>query len=136
MRATRLVAAALVLGLAACGCGSNLLKTRGRVLKNGAPFLPGEGQFVRVTFVPVVEGGRAKDFYVAEVNREDGTFQVAGKDLRGMPPGRYRVAVELDRHRSDLLRGKFDAENSPFVFDVDSGTGEIIIDLDKPPPKK
>jgi hypothetical protein len=104
-------------------------------VKSGAPFLPGEGEFVRVTFVPVVAGEKpAEDFYVAEYNRDDGTFQVAGKDRRGMPPGRYRVAVELDKRRKDLLKGKFDAERSPFVFDVDGSTGEIVIDLDRPPP--
>jgi hypothetical protein len=53
-----------------------------------------------------------------------------------MPPGKYRVAIELDRHRSDLLSGRFDAENSPFVFDVDAHTPEIVIDLDQPPSKK
>jgi hypothetical protein len=53
-----------------------------------------------------------------------------------MPPGKYRVAIELDKHRSDLLRGRFDAENSPFVYDVDAGTPEIVIDLDHPPAKR
>jgi hypothetical protein len=113
-----------------------MLTTRGRVEKGGAPFLPGKDEFVRVTFVPIQpDGKRAEDFYVAQVNREDGTFQVAGKNLQGMPPGKYRVAVELDRHRSDQLKGKFDAERSPFVFEVDARTLEIVIDLDRPPGK-
>jgi hypothetical protein len=133
MRSTRLL---FTLALAACGCGSGLLTTRGRVVKNGAPFLPGPGEFVRVTFVPVPpDGKRAEDFYVAEYNPADGTFQVAGKDRRGMPPGRYRVAVELDRKRRDLLRGRFDADRSPFVYDVDASTPEIVIDLERAPAK-
>jgi hypothetical protein len=135
MRPTRrLAVVALALAVAAPGCGSGLLKTRGRVVKNGEPFLPGPGEFVRVTFVPVPpDGKRVEDLYVAEYNRQDGTFQVAGKDRRGMPPGRYRVAVELDRKRRDLLRGQFDADRSPFVYDVDAGTPELVIDLDRPP---
>ena len=116
------------------GCGEKMLKTRGRVVKGGVPFLPGKDEFVRVTFVPA-DQERPPDYYVAQYNREDGTFEVAGKDLRGMPPGRYRVAIELDRRRSDLLKGKFDAERSPFVYDVDGATTEIVIDLDRPPGK-
>lgn len=119
------------------GCGEPLLKTRGRVLRHGAPFLPGKEEFVRVIFVPVVEPDKqVKDYYVAQYNALEGTFQVAGKDLRGMPPGKYRVAIELDKHRRDLLRGAFDAENSPFVYDVDSSTGELVIDLDQPPARR
>ena len=62
-----------------------------------------------------------------------GTFTVAGKDLKGVPPGKYRVAVEWMKKKKDQLRGKFDTVNSPFKFDVDSSTKEIVIDLDKPP---
>jgi len=81
----------------------------------------------------VPEGERPQDYYVAEYNRDDGTFRVAGKDGRGLPPGKYRVALELDRKRSDLWRGKYDADKSPYIFDVDAKTEEIVIDLDKPP---
>ncbi len=131
MRFWRLVLIALVL-FDVCGCGPSLLKTRGRVLKGGAPFLPGQDEFVRVTFVPVPQGEqRVEDFYVAQFDRNDGTFTVAGKDLRGMPPGKYRVAIELDRRRADLLGGKFNAEHSPFVFDIDAGTPEVVIDLER-----
>jgi hypothetical protein len=131
MRRIGLLAAALLVALAAGGCGKTMLKTKGRVVKDGKPFLPGEGEFVRVTFVPLADGDRPADYYVAEYNRADGTFQVAGKDGKGMPPGKYRVAVELDRKRKDLLGGKYDADRSPFVFDVDGRTSEIVIDLDK-----
>ena len=134
MRSLGLLAVALA--LFAAGCGSNLLTTRGRVVKGGAPFKPGPGEFVRVTFVPILPAGkRVEDHYVAEYNAADGTFQVAGKDRKGMPPGKYRVAIELDKRRSDLLRGRFSAEKSPFVYDVDASTPEIVIDLDRPPAK-
>ena len=114
---------ALIAGLTLSGCGSGLLTTRGRVLKGGAPFLPGPGEFVRVTFVPILQGGKTpQDYYVAEYSASDGTFQVAGKDRKGMPPGKYRVAIELDKHRSDQPRGKFDADRSPFVYDVNAST--------------
>jgi hypothetical protein len=111
-----------------------MLQTRGRVVRNGTPFLPEPDEFVCVTFVPLLPTGEvAHDFYVAEYNQKEGTFQVAGKDRKGMPPGKYRVAIELDKHRADQLQGRFDAQHSPFIFDVDGRTGEIVIDLDQPP---
>ena len=60
------------------------------------------------------------DHYYADVDQATGTFQPAGKNKKGMPPGKYRVAVEVMKKKKDILRGKFDAEKSPFVFDVDS----------------
>jgi hypothetical protein len=129
-------AAALAAGLCllAAGCGDGKLRTRGRLMKGGQPLLPKENETVRVTFVPILPGGKPPaDHFHAEFNRDDATFRSAGKDKKGMPPGKYRVAVEYKRQKQDVLRGAFDEDRSPFVFDVDSGTPEIVIDLDRPP---
>ena len=68
----------------------------------------------------------------AMVNQTNGTFTPAGKDLKGMPAGKYRVAVELMKKKKDQFGGRYDAEKSPFVVDVDANTKEIVVDLDKP----
>ena len=122
--------AAAVLARALAGCGPSRLKTKGRLVKNGEPFRPAEGELVRVMFVPLPEGGGpVKDFYMAQFNPADGTFQVVGKDLKGMPPGKYRISVEHLRKRQDLFRGAFDSENSPFVREVRSSGEELVLDL-------
>ena len=131
-------AAALAAGLCllAAGCGGDgKLRTRGRVLKGGQPLLPKENESVRVTFVPILPDGKPPtDHYHAEFNPADATFQSAGKDKKGMPPGKYRVAVEYKRQkRADMLGGAFDEDRSPFVFDIDARTPELVIDLDHPP---
>ena len=111
------------------------MRTRGRVVKGGEDFIPEEGEFLAITFVPIVEPGQfAMDYHFAEVDQDAGTFTAAGKDLKGIPEGKYRVAVELMKKKKDQFGGKYDAEKSPFVFDIDSDTDEIVIDLDKPPP--
>src|SRR5713226_2834777 len=97
------------------GCGSTLLKTKGRVVKSGAPFVPREGEVFRLTFIPILKEGKPTDLYAAEFNSEDGTFQVAGKDLKGMPPGKYRVWIEY-KSRRQPLKGNFDDQNSPYVY--------------------
>jgi hypothetical protein len=76
----------LCLMLLATGCGSGKLQTRGHVLKGGQPFVVPEGEYVRLIFVPIVEAGNPHETYVAEYNRQNGSFIVAGKDLQGMPP--------------------------------------------------
>jgi hypothetical protein len=123
-----------MLCLVAAGCGEGKLRTRGRLMRSGQPLVPKEDEKIRVTFVPLLSDGKPPaDYYHAEFNRADATFQSAGKDKKGMPPGKYRVAVEFKQKNRDVFGGKFDESRSPFVFDVDSGTSEIVIDLDKPP---
>lgn len=114
------------------GCGDGRLRTKGQLLKNGQPFIPPEGEFIEITFVPIPQDGKpATNYYYAQVDQTTGMFRPAGGDLKGMPPGKYRVAIELMKKKKDQFDGKFDQVNSPFVFDVDSQTKEIVIDLDK-----
>jgi len=132
MRKVSFVLAALAAGLLAAGCGgSGKLQTRGRVLKGGQPFTLPEDEYVRLTFIPVLEKGRAEDYYVAEYNRSDATFKVAGKDLKGMPPGKYKIMVEHLRNRNDLLKGAFSEARTPFVCEVKTTADEVTVDLDQ-----
>jgi hypothetical protein len=133
---SRIIAAgAAALCILVTGCGEVKLRTAGRLVKDGRPFVPKEGESVRVTFVPIPpDGSPPADHYFAEFNKADGTFHSSGKDRKGMPPGKYRVAVEYkNKNKEDTFGGKFDENRSPYVFDIDARTTEIVIDLDKPP---
>jgi hypothetical protein len=128
--------AAVAVCLLAAGCGDGLLRTQGRLLKGGQPLVAKEGEHIEVTFVPIPPDGKPPaDYYFADTDQATGTFRPAGKNGKGMPPGKYRVAVEVMKKKKDQLGGKFDAERSPFVFDVDAGTRELVLDLDAPPKK-
>ncbi len=121
--------AVLVLG---CG-GDSRLRTKGQVVKDGAPYSVEENDIVRVTFVPLPEeGGRVLDWHVATFNKTDGTFVASGKDGKGVPPGKYRIAVEHLHSRKDMLNGAFGPENSPFVREVKSSADNLTLDLAKP----
>jgi hypothetical protein len=126
-----LIAALCLLVVSGCS-GSGRLNTRGRIVKGGVPFTVPDEEYVRVTFFPVTTDGRPPaNTYAATYNGADGTFRAVGPDGKGIPPGKYRIAVEHERNRKDLFRGAYDGDKSPFVFDIDASGQEIIIDLDK-----
>jgi hypothetical protein len=70
------------------------------------------------------------DSYAAEYNPEDGSFRVQGKDGKGLPPGKYRVDLQLMKSKEDMLGGKLLGKKSPFVLEITSGSSDLVIDLD------
>ena len=128
-----LTAALCLLVLAGCG-GDGRLKPRGRIVKGGAAFTVPEDDYLRVTFFPVTSDGRPpKNTYAATSNGSDGTFQAVGPDGKGIPPGKYRIALEYEgKKKKDIFKGAYDGDRSRFVFDIDSSTKELVLDLDKP----
>lgn len=126
------VAGGMALVIAGCS-GDGMLRPQGRLLKAGKMFIPDDGN-VQITFVPIpADGSAPKNHYWATVDDQKGTFVPAGGNKRGMPAGKYRVAIEVVKNKKDLLEGKYNDERSPYIFTVDASTREIVIDLDKPP---
>jgi hypothetical protein len=129
-----LVAFSVLLAVSGCG-GSDLHRTQGRVTKGGQDFIPEEGENLQIALMEVPEGGKPpKNYYYASVDQETGTFFAAGPQLQGVPAGTYRVTVELMKKKKDQFGGRFDAENSPFVIEIDEDDEEIVIDLDTAAP--
>jgi hypothetical protein len=121
-----LLAAALL-----AGCGSRGVTVQGRLEMNGAPYRPAAGETVVVTFLAGA-GGKAVS-YPASVSAE-GTFTVGGPEGKGIPPGRYRVAVSATTYGSgsgDRFGGTFGPADTPLACEVTAGTKEITVDLGK-----
>jgi hypothetical protein len=129
------VAIIAVLGpLFVVGCGSSdgKLNITGKILKGGTPMTVPEEEYVRVTFFPVTaDNGPPKNTYAATFERRRGTFRAEGGDGKGIPPGKYRVAVEHVKKGGDSLKGAFDGDRSPLIFDIDRQTKPLVLDLDK-----
>jgi hypothetical protein len=122
----------LLIGLFAIGCGSGFIKAKGRVLKGGEPFHPGEGEALRIILAPVdPPTGSTYDSYAAEFHPDDGSFQVKGKDGNGLPPGKYRVSLELLKKKEDLFKGSYTGARSPFTCEVTNSSSELVVDLDQ-----
>ncbi|HEX4588748.1 MAG TPA: hypothetical protein VH120_02385 [Gemmataceae bacterium] len=133
MTSIRTAAAAILCATMLAGCGGGMLHPTGRVVKGGEPVVLKPGEDLGIFFYPLGGDGKlGTTVYPAFFNAADSTFRVTGSDRRGLPPGKYRVAVELKKNKKDLFEGTYDMNNSPFVFDVDGKTAEILIDLSKP----
>ena len=131
MKCSRLLFVALC-SVFLVGCGERRMNIKGRITKGGSAFVVPDDDFVRVTFVPVSADGKAPTTcYIADYNNKDGTFTALGADLTGIPKGKYQITVAHERKRKDLLKGAYDMDKSPFVFDISSISEEIVIDLDK-----
>lgn len=131
MRLTHKGSIFFLIALFLCGCGDGLMKPRGRLVKNGESFQLGEAEGMRIVFSPIETTGTTYEQYPAVCNK-DGTFQVVGKDGKGMPPGKYRVSLEHLKKKNDLFKGAFAGGKSPIVREVTNGSQDIVIDLDNP----
>jgi hypothetical protein len=137
---------ALVLcGLSAAGCGAKLpdegpvVVVQGRLTSAGQP-LTVKGReiglgFVEVRFCKCQGEGKpiaANDTFPTQADAS-GNFKVLGRFGRGIPPGKYRIAVrQWDPYpQSDTLGGKFDDQHSPILREV-AGSESMEIDLSKP----
>ena len=122
-------AAALALGCS--GNAASLIKARGRVVKNGSAYTLPKGRGLRINFAPQAppEGNRY-DSYPAIFDPDKGTFEVVGKNDQGLPPGKYKVSLELMEKKEDLFNGKLTGNASPIVLEVTPANPELVIDFD------
>jgi hypothetical protein len=125
----------------ASGCGSKdktaegRTKPKGRILENGLPVtidsskLPPGDPGLQITFIRLgsVDAGEEIDAQVTDAAQ--GTFELIGADAKGIPPGKYRVAVTIAPHGSaDALKGKYSREKSKIEVEVEEGK-DLVIDL-------
>jgi hypothetical protein len=125
-----LLAIAIGVQLPGCSKGPKLLRGKGQVVKDGEDFVPDDEENLQVALVPIQDDNSpAKNFYYAEVDQSSGRFFAAGADKKGVPPGSYRVLVELKKDKKDLLKGKFFNMQSPFIFEIDDNSEPMVVDI-------
>lgn len=133
----------LALGLGAGCSGPKNVMVEGRLLQNGKPYQRAAKEMFNMTFYPVAEGDKAANrSYPADVDT-DGTFKVPGLEGKGIPPGKYQIAVTsmvIPESRpgssapppGDRFNDAFAYPNSPIVREVGQGPVEKLdIDLSK-----
>jgi hypothetical protein len=108
---------------------------KGQLLYEGKPFKVDPKAGVTIKFIPVVEPGKPYTSFTSRPdNREEMTFQVTGPTGRGIPLGKYKIAVFLiagDTPNADEINEQFSDQNTKVERDVQSDE-PLRIDLSKP----
>jgi hypothetical protein len=122
----------VALGLFLGGCsGSSRIKARGRIVQGGVPYHTEEGQGLRIFFVPLKASELTYESYAAIPDKGGSTFQVVGKDGKGLPPGKYRVNLQLMKNKEDLFNNRLMGVDCPLVCEVPGPSGDVVVDLDQ-----
>jgi hypothetical protein len=108
-----------------------MIKATGTITKGGAQFHLGTNEGLRIFFVPMDPPRDHFDSYAGIFDNDRGRYEVVGKDGKGLPPGRYRITIQLIKKKEDLFKGQLTGEKSPFTCEVASGSTEVPIDLDQ-----
>lgn len=122
------------------GCGKGgptTYRVTGRLVNNGQPVTVPATEAalgsVQIRFLLLAEDGTADGYSFDAPTDAEGAFSVQGATGRGIPPGKYRIAVyQYDPYPIDKLRGAFAEEKTPIVREITGSTDLGTIDLAKP----
>jgi hypothetical protein len=130
-----LVSAAIILP----GCaGKGGVKIEGKLTKDGGSVQVKQGEILHLSLHSKVAGG-VPAIYPAKLNPADGSFVVEGPDGKGIPPGTYKVVLNVTSGATDpaglarmsKIGQQFKAINGK-EFEVGSEAGQnVTIDVTK-----
>ncbi|MFO0809615.1 MAG: hypothetical protein U0746_13405 [Gemmataceae bacterium] len=87
-----------------------------------------------MVFIPMGTGHAPGTTFPAGYNSEDFTFAVYGPTQKGIPPGKYKVTLNIMSSKAsptnDKINAQYSAESSPIEVDV-TATGAVDIDISK-----
>jgi len=136
MRALTTLACCLTLCLlfTACASEEKLVKVNGKLKEGEQPFKMDPNGSISVSFVPIVAEGTHFSTYPATVERTDMSFVVPGRKGKGIPPGKYRVAIQLRTpeasEKINEQNQRLSKQHSPIMVEVNDET-PLIIDVAK-----
>lgn len=144
MSSTRFAHAALacLVLLPVLGCGGDKnkpaegrSKPKGRILENGLPIkvrtenLPPGDPGMKVTFIRLGSADAGQETQAMILDAKEGAFELIGSDAKGIPPGKYRVALFMGPEGgSDYFKGKYSGDKSKIEVEVKEGE-DLVIDV-------
>ena len=137
--AITIFAMALILGCsqASNGIKETVVPVKGRVTNAGQPLAISNTVlgWVEVAFMEIKGEGKQAQAGQAFAAHADasGAFTIPGLLGNGLPPGKYRIAVQQwdPFPKTDKLGGKFSKQSTKIVREV-TGKEEVLIDVSKP----
>lgn len=109
------------------GCSSAPVKATGKVVKGGQPAPLSDKGMYQITLIS--DSDASKTFPVEA--KQDGTFTVTGPTGNGVPPGKYKVAIQaMDPYdkRVDKFGNRFTADKTTLTVEI-PGSGELVVDV-------
>jgi hypothetical protein len=109
---------------------------KGKLLDNGAPLKVDSKAGITVSFIEIPQDGMFSNSYpAANYKRDTGTFEVPGKEGRGIPLGKYRITVNIMAIPStpavEEINDRFSKKNTEVIREVKNDE-PIVIDVSKP----
>ncbi len=98
------------------GCGGDKgVKVEGQIVRDGNPYAAAEGETVNLSFAG--KNAKGEDaIYPATVNAGAGSFVVNGPEGKGIPPGKYKITINLSSGGSDPASlAKLEKVNAQFA---------------------
>lgn len=130
-----LVCLILCLHLPACTSGPKPIKVTGKLNYKDQPLKVDPKGGVTLSFIQAAEDDKPSTTYNAEINRDDMTFVVKSRDPKGIPPGKYRIAVNLmmpeQTAQVQEINQRFSPQDTKIERDITTEE-PIVLDLSKP----
>jgi hypothetical protein len=127
-------ALALLFLASGCSSGPKLVVAKGQLSYKQKLLKVDPKASITVLFTQV-EGEKPNVFAANPLDLEDMTFVVPGRGGKGIPVGKYRIAVELIAAPSaqvQTINAMFSKDKTAVVREVNSADQTIVIDLSKP----
>ena len=138
---TRRAAATAAVALLAAGCAGKYVPVSGRVTLAGQPYPmhPSGDEELAVFLLGLKPTGERTEYFYSAMADKAGSFVVYGPERKGLPPGKYRVALNSNfvppgvRDKPGKFWAKYGQDNSPILCEVTDSTVELTIDVDPAP---
>jgi hypothetical protein len=139
MLTTRLLPFSMAFTLAVSvlvGCSPNVVQVHGVLHKDGKTYEMVQDEQVSISFANI--GPKGVPFLDSTRVKKDGTFFLGGPAGRGIPPGKYKVAIGSKIYgprgegQGDRFDDEFAEDKTPLSYEVTAAAKqEIFVDIGK-----
>src|SRR5437899_1460586 len=105
-----------------CAAAPTNFVVKGKLTNGGASVLSDKRGGLTMIFVPAGNPGAAANTYPAAFKKDDDTYEVTGPDGKGIPPGKYKVTLNVmlptTTPAAEKINDQYSLIKSPIEVDV------------------
>ena len=135
MRKMAFVSALLLMAVMGCGSGPTLIKPKLQLTFRDVPLKLDPQAGYTVVLIPH-ENATDTNMYPANyLKRDEATFIIPGRKATGIPPGKYRITIQVmmfeRTEEANRINQMFSSDTSAIVHNIQN-EDLIVLDLSKP----